>query len=143
MTTSAPAVKSKPGVSTAASALRVRFPEGLLGFPDASHFDLMEGPGSGLFLLAGVEPTSPTLVLADPFAYFDGYEVELAPRYRELVQASHESQIGILAITVPDLETGRWTANLQGPVVVNVTRALAAQVVLTGSSWSVRQPFSP
>lgn len=124
-------------------AHRIRFPEGILGFPHATSFDLREGPGTGLFVLAGVSSGAPSFVVADPFTYFEGYEVEPEARALQVIGATHPSQVGILVVTVPDAETHRWTANLQGPLIVNVGLALATQVVLTATGWSVRQPFTP
>ena len=51
--------------------------------------------------------------------------------------------MAVLAVTVPSANTEPWTANLQGPVVINVERCVGAQVVLADRSLGVRRSFRP
>lgn len=118
------------------------FPRGLVGFPAARAYRLEGGPGSGLFWLVGADEDSPTFLLSDPFVYFEGYSVELTPEQLESIEADHASQIVVLSISVPSGTTD-WTANLLGPVVINVEKGIGAQVLLSDQSAGVRSPFRP
>jgi flagellar assembly factor FliW len=121
----------------------IRFPSGLLGFPEVTEYQLSEGPGVGLFWLDGEGPDSPSFLLSDPFVYFDGLNLDFSPVQTEQIEAHESSQVAVLAITVPNGETKQWTANLQGPILINLERALAAQVVMTDPSLGVRRSFRP
>jgi len=121
----------------------IRFPYGLLGFPDVKEYRLSPGPGRGLFWLSGEEPGSPSFLLSDPFVYFEGLSLDLSSTQTREIGADDSAQVAVLAVTVPNAETGPWTANLQGPVVINVEKAVGAQLVLADQSLGIRREFEP
>ncbi len=120
----------------------IRFPQGLLGFPDILEYELGPGPGEGLYWLVGSGEETPRFLVSDPFAFFEGYELDLTPEQARSIEADDASQVGVLAITVPSRE-GAWTANLQGPIVINAAKGIAAQLVLPGDEPGLRRPFQP
>lgn len=126
----------------ALTAIEVTFPDGLLGFPDVTEYVLVDGPRDGLFWLVGTPEGAPRFLLSDPFVFFDGYTLDLSPEQATRIGADEASTVAVLAITIPST-TAPWTANLQGPVVINVDRGLGAQIVLSGPEPSLRQPFQP
>jgi len=121
----------------------VHFPQGLLGFPDVHDYRLSDGPSAGLFWLSGLDPGSPRFLLTDPFVHFDGLSLDLGPTHVDQIEADASTQVAVLAVTVPNRESGTWTANLQGPVVINVAKALGAQIILADQSLGVKRPFRP
>jgi flagellar assembly factor FliW len=135
--------KTEPPMTEVHAEGVIRFPTGLLGFPHVREYRLSEGPGTGLFWLSGAEADSPCFLLSDPFVYFDGLSLDLSPAQAEQIGAQDSGKVAVLAVTVPNVETGAWTANLQGPVVINVERALGAQLVLADQSLGVRRTFRP
>ena len=134
-----------PDTSTSAATLRavtIHFPGGLLGFPEIHDYVLLDGPSEGLFWLVGDGEQAPRFLLNDPFVFFEGYSLELSPEQTGLIEVEESSTVAVLAITIPSSDAP-WTANLQGPVVINVEKAIGAQIVLPGSQPGVRQPFQP
>lgn len=121
--------------------LRIHFEDGLLGFPDTTDYTLSPGPSNGLFWLEGALESDPRFLLADPFVFFEGFELELSADQAARISATDATQVGVLAIAVPS-QAGEWTANLQGPLVINVDQAIGAQLVRPGEA-SVRRAFSP
>lgn len=119
----------------------IHFPDGLLGFPEELDYRLVGGPMDGLYWLL---PSSGTarFLLSDPFHFFADYSLELAPEQAERVDAELPSDVVVLAITVPHTD-GPWTANLQGPLVINARKGVGAQLVLAGAGPGVREPFVP
>jgi len=135
-----------PNVSqatTAAAAARdtITFQGGLLGFPDFVEYSLAEGPGAGLFWLIS-EDGGPNFLVSDPFTYIDGYSLDLSPEQAARIEADALGEVAVLAISVPHKEEP-WTANLQGPIVINAARRVGAQLVLPGNDRGVRVPFVP
>ncbi len=122
---------------------KIRFPRGLLGFPDVTEYRLVQGPADGLFWLVAEASDAPRFLLSDPFVFFEGLGLDVSPAQARQIEAHDAADVAVLAITVPDVETGVWTANLQGPVVINVHKALGAQLVLSDQSLGVKRPFSP
>ena len=124
-----------------AEGLRIRFQDGLLGFPETTEYSLSPGPADGLFWLDGSVESGPRFLLADPFVFFEGFELDLSSDQAARIGADDATQVGVLAIAVPS-RGGEWTANLQGPLVINVEKAIGAQLVRPGEA-SVRCAFSP
>lgn len=120
----------------------IHFPEGLLGFPDTTEYRVTPGPGDGLFWLLAESAEGPRFLLSDPFVFFEGYELELSAEQARRIDADETSQVGVLAITVPSRDEA-WTANLQGPIVVNVEKGVGAQLVVPGDEPALRRPFRP
>lgn len=119
----------------------IHFPDGLLGFPDELDYRLTQGPAAGLYwLLPAVGPAR--FLLSDPFRFFAEYSLDLTPEQAVRVDADVPSDIAVLAITIPHRD-GPWTANLQGPLVINARKGVGAQLVLAGSGPGVREPFVP
>lgn len=119
----------------------IRFPDGLLGFPAFVEYRLAEGPGPGLFWLIA-EGEGPAFLCSDPFRHFEGYALDLTPEQAGRIEAEALADVAVLAISVPHDE-GPWTANLQGPIVINAAKRLGSQLVLPSSKLGVRAPFVP
>lgn len=121
----------------------IHFPEGLLGFPETAEYRLLDGPGDGLFWLVAADGVGPSFMLSDPFLFFEGYSLVLNDVQSEKIGANSSSEVAVLAITVPGKDGEAWTANLRGPIVINVVGARGAQLVLTDETADLRRPFVP
>ena len=121
----------------------IRFPDGLLGFPETTDYRLVDGPGDGLFWLVAPDGVGPCFLLSDPFLFFEEYSLVLSESQSERIGAATSSDVAVLAITVPGQEGEPWTANLRGPVVINVVEGVGAQLVLTDETADLRKPFIP
>ena len=117
------------------------FPIGLPGFPARRAFDVDEVNGTALALLVAKDNGGPTfLVLTAPALYFpDLGPFDLDDATAGLIGATQSSDIVSWLIVTP-----RWagpTANLLGPVVVNLGKGLAAQVVRKDLTLPVAAPL--
>lgn len=128
----------------------MHFPAGLLGFPQASRFALIEtGEDSYFFWLQSVDEPQLAFVVCDPQAFVPGYTIDQVPlrsECREELGLSDELAGPALASAAQVLticnRVGDWlTGNLLGPLVVNVQSFVGKQVVLTEKRWSTRQPL--
>ncbi|MFI5309589.1 MAG: flagellar assembly protein FliW [Gemmatimonadales bacterium] len=115
-------------------------PEGMFGFPSCREWVLIDGARPGTAWLQSAENAALAFLLVDPFVLFDGFSADLATTDLRRLRADDPSQIAVFAIvTLPAGRGGEATANLQGPVVINVHERLGAQVVVESSRWAVRQ----
>jgi flagellar assembly factor FliW len=120
----------------------LRFDDGLPGFTGCKRWILIEGEKPGTAWLQSVELGAIAFLLIDPFVFFDGFSVDIAPSEVRRLEADDATQLAVFAIvTFPATRTEVATANLQGPVVINAPRRRAAQIVLSDGSWGVRQPL--
>lgn len=120
----------------------LRFPAGLYGLPDCRSFVLLPAEREGLYWLQSVEHGPLAFVLADPFLFFPGYSAELSAAELAELKADEASQVAILAIvTLPPSREEHPTANLQGPLALNLAAGIGKQLALQESELGVRHPL--
>ena len=118
-----------------------RFPAGVLGFAGLTEFALFDNPGGGpLKWLHSREDPALAFVCCDPTLFLPDYRA--AVRRDELADIGLErSEDGyVLAILVIGQDPSATTANLLGPLVLNVPKGLGKQLVLADTDYSARHP---
>ncbi len=124
------------------TTMELDFRDGLLGFSLCKRWLLLEGKKPGTAWLQSADHRGLAFMLIDPFLTFDGFTAHLGPAEIAQLDAHDPSQIAVFAIvTPPSTDAPEPTANLRGPVVINVASRLGAQVVASEGTWSVRQPL--
>ena len=119
-----------------------RFPQGLFGFPDCSSFVLLGAEREGLFWLQSAEFSTLTFLLVDPFPLFPGYAVDLTDADLADLRVEAADEVSILAIvTLPGSMEEMPTANLQGPLALNMRTRTAKQIVLEEDEFGTRCAF--
>ncbi len=121
----------------------IRFPRGLLGFPDCQRYRLELADVPGFYWLRSEEHAPLAFVLVDPFQVIEGYHVDLPNAEAGALGVEQPSDVAILAIATVPREAGEmWTANLQGPLAINFKAGLGVQFV-RAEAPGVRAPFRP
>ena len=121
----------------------IEMPDGLPGFPDALAFVLERLDDLGaLGTLRALGDEGPAFFVVPPAVWFPDYE----PVLDEITCASLEldepaDALLLLVVTMGERPTDA-TANLMAPLVVNARTRRGAQVVLSGTAYSVRQPLT-
>lgn len=120
----------------------IQFKEGLLGFPECRTWALLRGSKEGSAWLQSADHSALVFLLVDPFIFFEGYAADLSEGELRRLHATDSSNIAVFAIvTLPIDGNSFCTANLQGPVVLNLKERRGIQVVLGDGPWSVRAPI--
>lgn len=123
-------------------ALSIHFPEGLFGFPECRHFLLHSAPRTGFYWMQSAEQPALAFMLADPFIYFEDYAVDLPADDGGALESGAATDIAVLVtVTLAGEAEGTCTVNLQGPLVFDVRRGVARQVVVNHPAYGVRQPL--
>jgi flagellar assembly factor FliW len=131
------------GSLTVARAELLQFPQGLHGFPECRNWVLVPTKRDGLFWLQSADHAPLAFLLVDPFTHFPGYAVDLSSGDLARVGTTEASEIVVLAVvTVGSKDGAPPTANLQGPVILNMRARHGHQIVLSVEGWGVREPFS-
>lgn len=119
----------------------VVFPAGLPGFPGERRFVTREATGLPLARLAPLDGDWPSfIVLTSPSAYFPGLEPFDLDTSCETALGRPEAA-DLAAWLILTMRQGVVTANLLGPVVVNMSNGLAVQVVRGDLSLPVAAPL--
>jgi flagellar assembly factor FliW len=138
----APAPATSSPARAAVDAV-LHFEQGLLGFGAHRRWVLLDGPREGTAWMTSVDHANITFLLVDPFVQFDGYAIDLSPADLRRVGATHATDVLVYAlVTLPRERDDDATANLQGPLVINLAARRGMQVVLESGQWGVREPFA-
>lgn len=120
----------------------IDFPSGLFGFPECRGFVLLPAAREGMYWLQSTEHGALAFLLADPFRFFTGYSVDLAAADRVDLRVTSPADVVVLSIvTLPRSRDGRPTANLQGPLAINVAARRGKQLALGESEFGIRCPI--
>jgi len=117
----------------------ITFPEGILGFAEAEAFALLRTEAPSFFWLQSLEHEELAFLLIDPFPFFEGYSVELEEADVGALEAASAGDVAVLAIvTLPSEPDEPCTANLLGPIAVNLEKGLGRQVIVRDGGYGVR-----
>ncbi len=118
--------------------------EPLAGFPDCSSYALIEhtrrdGSASpSVFWLQAAERPFQAFVVTDPWGVFAEYAPEISDADASQLGLVNFEDARVFAIlTVPRAPSG-ITVNLRAPIVVNMAKQLAKQVVLLNDEYHTR-----
>ena len=117
------------------------FTDGLLGFPDAQRFALVDAGDDGTyFWLQSLDDPHLAFLAAVPWAFFPDYAPELPAPDQEALELTDPAQALVFCLLTFTDEA--VTANLLGPLIVNATTRLGRQIVLGESDYSARMPLA-
>ena len=117
----------------------VRFPEGLVGFPDMRRFFLyVDTRVAPLVWLHSLDDMGLAFLTADPFQFYSDYEVsvKLPPSLRK--QMGEQDDLRVLCIVTVHADFANSTINLLGPLVINARTRNAWQVILEDEDLGTR-----
>jgi flagellar assembly factor FliW len=120
----------------------ITFETGVYGFPECRLFELASAGTDGFYWLQSTEHAALRFLLADPFLFFRGYVVDLPSMDAARLQIREAGEVAILVtVTLPEAAGRPATANLQGPIVINVRSRQGRQVILNDRAWAAREPL--
>ncbi|MGB8650449.1 MAG: flagellar assembly protein FliW [Mycobacteriales bacterium] len=135
---------SSPTQSTTLPTAAVDVPElhfahGLPGFPGARRFALVrwgaEGPYS---LMVDLDNPDVRFLVMPPFVFFPDYVVDLDDAIAAKIHLDKPEDCLLLVIVTLGASAEEATANLLGPVVINLQTREGMQAVLAESGYSTR-----
>jgi flagellar assembly factor FliW len=120
------------------------FPHGLPGFPGPRRFGLVrwgafEGPYS---LMVDLDDPAVRFLVMPPYVFFPDYVVDLDDAVAATVHLERAEDCLLLVIVTLTGRPEDATANLLGPVVINLQTREGVQAVLAESGYSTRTPLS-
>ena len=124
------------------SGLRpVVFKKGLPGLDNSKKFTLHQLEGNPFFyFLHSADEPEVGLILLDPFLLFPDYSVELSEAEREELEVEKREDVFVFT-TVTVLDRKRMTTNLAAPIVININKYLARQIIIPERAGETRTPL--
>ena len=122
----------------------IRFPDGLLGFPEQKDYVLLEHkPGSPLFWLQSATAPYLAFVAIDPFPVKKDYLKDLQGVEKGIFKGVEDGRVIVLVIvTIKQDDVNPVTMNLMGPLVIDAEKRIGRQVILEKSGYSYQHPLT-
>ena len=123
----------------------IRFPGGIIGFPDLTEFALIHdsekaGVCAVRWLQSLQEPTF-AMPVVDPLAIKPDYNPEVEDELlKPIGELNPDSVLVLVTMTVPK-DITKMTVNLQAPIVVNADEKKACQIIVDTDKYPVRFPI--
>ncbi len=132
------------GEITIEDAKIIRFPAGIIGFPDLTDFALIhdeeKGVG-GIHWLQSMQEPAFAMPVMDPLTVKEDYNPEVDDEIlKPLGELNPDETLVLVTVTVPS-DLTKMTVNLRGPIIVNALTRRAAQVIIEDNSYQVRFPI--
>ena len=120
----------------------IEFPEGILGFNDLRRFVLLDDPNDEIFAwLQSCEIPQIAFPVLEPELFAANYALALTKHDLESLGLQKAEKIRAFSIiTIPDDAT-QMTANLKAPIVINIEKRIARQIVLQDNHLAIREPI--
>lgn len=117
----------------------ITFPEGLLGFEEAHRFIVLNTQDGGPFRwFQCLDKGELAFVIIEPLQFMFAYDLEIPDSDVDFLGLKGTEDVLLYAIvTIPE-NPYDMTANLQGPLVINVRSRQARQIISTNPKHSVR-----
>jgi len=121
----------------------INFPRGILGFDHLKKYFLMDYKDTDIKWLQSAEDPEVAFMVADPFPFFPGYQPEMSPVEKKLLDIRDPADVAVLAImNVSRNGEPMVTLNLQAPLVFNAEKMTGFQVVMEKSKFGVKEAVS-
>jgi flagellar assembly factor FliW len=118
---------------------RIQMPDGIIGFSSCHEFALLPAGPEHFYWLQSLEHSTLAFLLVDPFPHFDGYSIDVPDQVVAELAATKASDVSVLAVLTLAGEGQGATANLQGPILINLSKRIGQQYVVQTSSFSTRE----
>ncbi len=120
----------------------ISFPWGMPGLEDCREFilNILEDGSPFYYLRCSSQPEIRILLL-NPFVIFRDYEFDLDEEAVSQLGITDQKQVAVFCTVNTSRGIGAATVNLLAPVVINVNKLQAKQVVLNNRRYSIRTPL--
>lgn len=115
------------------------FPEGVIGFRDATRFVMFECSDDGIFKwLQSCDRPELAFVICEASIIVPNYEILIGEKERQVLKLAKPEDAVVCLILVIPKNPSDATANLLGPLVMNTETRLGMQVVVVNPQYSTR-----
>ncbi|WP_453993451.1 flagellar assembly protein FliW [Bacillus nitroreducens] len=117
----------------------ITFANGIPGFLEEKEFVILPfGEETGISIMQAVENSQLAFVVTDPFFFFKDYDFTIDDQVVEQLQLESEEDVTVYVILTVLDPFEKTTANLQAPVVINHTKQIGKQVILTNTNYQTK-----
>ena len=116
------------------------FKKGIPGFEELKKYILVDLDGYEPFkLLQSLEDEHIGMIVVSPYEFFEEYKVKLSDETLENLEIKSPEDVYIITTVTLDSDPKKITTNLQGPLVINISKNLGEQIIVDNSKYKVKQ----
>ncbi len=117
----------------------IEFPDGILGFEDYHRYLVLNAQENSPFRwLQCIDDGNLAFIVIEPLNFLFEYDLEISDDDTAFLGLTKPEEVLLYVIvTIPE-DPRRMTANLQGPLVINVANRKARQVISTNVNHPLR-----
>jgi len=123
----------------------IHMPFGMLGFPDHTRFVIFgHKQDSPFFWLQSIDNPALAFVITSPLVFMRDYSVDVEHILKDMSWNDDLTERDLELYVVVNIPRGapvKMSANLIGPILINVKVHQAIQVVLSNSPYSHKHPL--
>lgn len=133
------------GVVEVDEGLIFNFISPIIGFEDAQYFVLIENDDNNIFRWLQSTQYPELAFPVSKASYFQiDYNFEIDDKTVEMLGfESIDDVLSLNIVNIPKGQPQKSTINLLAPVIINKRTKVAAQLILNGSEYLVKQPIFP
>lgn len=118
----------------------ITFPEGMLGFSKIHQYVIVERTDESIFVwLQALKKASVAFPLLEPQLFEMNFRVELEDPDRKLLKLDDLKKAKVFSIVTIPSDPAKMTANLKAPIIINLKKRLAKQVILHQAEYPIRK----
>ncbi len=106
----------------------IKFPTGVVGFPQIKRYVLLDYDDTPVKWLQAVDDPDVAFIVIDPTLLVQNYAMNLDLTTRQALELESEEDLAVL--TIVRVENGNVLANLKGPLLFNSRLRVGFQAVL-------------
>ena len=123
----------------------ITFENGIIGFPELKHFTLLHddeaGTDAGIRFLQSMEEPGFAMPVMDPLIVKQDYDPVVEDELLAGIGELNENNLLVMVtVTVPS-DLTKMSVNLQGPIIINVEKRLAVQLMVENKDYPVKYPI--
>ena len=123
----------------------IRFPNGIVGFPELTDFALIHDcekeNNTAVKWLQSMQEAAFAMPVVDPLVVKPDYNPEVEDELlKPIGELNPDSTLVLVTLTVPS-DITKMTVNLQAPIVVNADEMKACQIIVDTEKYPVRFPI--
>lgn len=122
----------------------IKFPKGIVGFPDLTDFALLHDSEKGtdsVHWLQSLQEPAFAMPVMDPLRVCPDYNPEVDDEIlQNLGELNPDEMLVLVTMTVPK-DVKLMSVNLKGPFVINAAQKTAIQVIVEGDEYPVKFPI--
>ncbi len=120
----------------------IRFPSGIIGFPEMTDFALVfdeeKGKDTPIRWLQSLQETGFAMPVMDPLLVAEDYNPEVEDDYLiPLGEMGAEDTLVLVTVTVPK-DLTKMSVNLQAPIVINADSRKATQIIVNSEKYPIK-----